>query len=147
MAASEYIRGFEEETATTLEVVNMDYYVNTFLNNPDMLESFRRFTRISINYKKDQDNNSNLILYFNYYNYLNSPYKKIVDGKMYVDTIPNTYLKLNRDETGFLDVVLQFRRETSGDIQGIKNLTVLRYQITNISDDKPKFNIRRIYKI
>lgn len=63
--------------------------------------------RLYVNYRKYSDDGGEKIqLYFNYMNYLNSPYLRIGDdGLVYVDTIDGTYLSLKQDEDGTLDIV------------------------------------------
>ena len=104
-----------------------------------------RFLKIHVNYKKESENN--ITLYFNYLNYLNTPYVKQIDGRTYIDIIDGTYLKLNSGENGRMDIVLQFRYFEGQQLVGLKNVRVLSYQIYNISDDKPKFIIKEIYRI
>lgn len=102
--------------------------------------------RLYVNYRKYDDEGSPKIqLYFNYMNYLNSPYLKIKDNRTYVDVIDNTYLSLKQDEDGVLDVVAQFRYYRGGALYGYKNVKLASYQVYNISDDKPKFMIKKIY--
>ena len=101
--------------------------------------------RIYVNYGKCDD--GGIRLYFNYMNYLNSPYLKMADNKTYIDTMDNTYLSLKPDENGILDIVTQFRYYKGGQLYGYKNVTLASYQIYNISDDKPKFFIKRINAI
>lgn len=101
--------------------------------------------KIYVNYKKNSDNK--LVLYFNYFNYMETPYIKIKDGDQYPDIIDNTYLKLNPDESGILDVVVQFRYYYGNKLYGIKNIKTLSYMVYNVSDDKPKFVMKKIYTI
>lgn len=42
---------------------------------------------------------------------------------------------------------MQFRYYVAGVLYGLKNVRVLSYRIYNLSDDKPKFLIQRVYKI
>jgi hypothetical protein len=104
--------------------------------------------RIYVNYRKyNTDGNEKIELYFNYNNYLNSPYLKIQDNKVYIDTIDNTYLSLKQDENGILNLVSQFRYYSGKTFKGYKNIRLASYQIYNISDDKPKFIIKKIDSI
>ena len=91
--------------------------------------------------------NGGIVLYFNYFNYLNTPFIKMEDFRVYSEILEGTYLKLMPGEQGKLDIVIQFRYFSDGDVRGIKNLKVLSYQIYNISDDKPKFVMREVYRI
>ena len=98
--------------------------------------------RIYINYRKAPD--GGIHLYFNYINYLNTPFVKFGDDRnVLADIIPNTYLKLAPKEEGILDIVVQFRKYEDNRVSAYKNATLLRYSIYNISDDKPKFVIRQ----
>ena len=45
-------------------------------------------------------------LFFNYYNFMNSPFIELVDGKPTVKAIEGTYLKLDPGESGLLDIVV-----------------------------------------
>jgi len=67
-----------------------------------------QFLKLYANYKKNSDNNT-IDLYFNYFNWLDSPYIKLDGVKQYVDTLDTTYLKLKSGEDGILDVVLQIK--------------------------------------
>lgn len=101
--------------------------------------------KIYINYKY---NNGKITLYFNYYNYLNSPFIKILDdGLVYLDIIDNTYLKLEPNEDGILHIMFQFKCYSGNTIIGYKNIIIASYHIYNISDDKPKFLIKREHEI
>ena len=61
------------------------------------------FVKLYVNYKRDK---SGITLYFNYYNYLDTPFVKIKENKIYSDIIPSTYLELKPDEDGILDIVI-----------------------------------------
>lgn len=106
-----------------------------------------KFLRVYVNYKKDRDNGNGIVLYFNYSNYYNTPFVKLQDSKIYSDIIEGTYLKLNPGESGKLDIVIQFRYHNDGSVCGITNKRVLSYEIFNISDDKPKFVMKEIFRI
>jgi hypothetical protein len=80
-------------------------------------------------------------------NYVNTPYIRLDEGKIYPSIIDGTFLKLNPGEDGILNIVLQFRYYEHGKVRGVSNKTVLSYHIYNISDDKPKFLIREIFRI
>lgn len=98
------------------------------------------------NYKKNSDNNT-IDLYFNYFNWLDSPYIKLVGTKQYVDTIDSTYLKLKSGEDGILDIIVQVKYFSDKKLCGYRNLKVLSYHIWNISDDKPKFVVKKAFEI
>lgn len=102
--------------------------------------SLAEIMKLYVNYKKSSDG---ITLYFNYFNYLNTPYVKIQDSKVYPEIIEGTYAKIGQDQTGYIDLVAQIKYYVSGKVYGIRNLTLVTYQITNISDDKPKFVIRQ----
>ena len=104
-------------------------------------------TKLYVNYKRDRYDNDALVLYFNYFNYINSPYVKIENGtQIKLDIIPNTYLKLKPDEDGILDIVVQFKHYCGDVLIGYKNCKLLSYRISNVSDDKPKFVIQKVYE-
>lgn len=100
-----------------------------------------------VNYKRDEDLNG-ITLYFNYNNYLNSPFIKMDEyGRVLIDTIDSTYLKLKSGESGYLDVMIQVKHREDNVVLGYTNVTLARYQIFNISDDKPKFIVRMLSKV
>lgn len=103
--------------------------------------------KLHVNYRRLKDENNALELFFNYYNYLNTPYVKIEEGtKMKTDTIPGTYLRLKPGEDGILDIVVQFRYYVGNQLYGYRNARVLSYKVFNVSDDKPKFVIKKIFQ-
>ena len=110
-------------------------------------EQIEQLSRIYVNYRKYDDGGPKIELYFNYMNYLDSPYLRIVDNKTYIDTIDNTYLRLKQDENGTLDIVIQFRYYKGGNLYGYRNVKLASYQIYNISDDKPKFLMKKIMQL
>ena len=105
-----------------------------------------RFMKLYANYKKNPDDNS-IDLYFNYFNWLDSPYIKLDGIKQYIDTIDSTYLKLKTGEDGILDIILQIKYYSDQKLRGYKNIKILSYHIWNISDDKPKFVIKKTFEI
>lgn len=129
----------EDESQTNgMEFVS----INPLSDNCDISEQLK----IYASYKRDRANNDSLTLYFNYFNYFNSPYLKIENGcDIKIDTIDGTYLKLKAGEDGILDLVVQFRYYNGGQLTGYKNCKILSYHIYNISDDKPKFLIQKIF--
>lgn len=98
-------------------------------------------TRLYVNYSRD------MALYFNYFNYLNSPYIRIEGGHVRMDTLDGTYLKLAPGEDGTLDVVVQFRYVVGNVTYGYKNARIASYRIWNVSDDKPKFVVKQTYQV
>lgn len=101
--------------------------------------------KLYVNYKKTDK--KQIVLYFNYFNYLETPYVIYRDGLVYPDIVDNTYLKLNPGESGVLDVVVQFRYYYGNRLCGVKNIKTLSYMVYNVSDDKPKFVIKKVYQI
>ena len=99
------------------------------------------FVKLYVNYKRDK---SGITLYFNYYNYLDTPFVKIKENKIYSDIIPSTYLELKPDEDGILDIVIQVKKYVGGKIYGYTNIKLMTFQIFNVSTDKPKFIIRAV---
>lgn len=109
--------------------------------------SIAGLTELYVNYKRDEDLNG-ITLYFNYNNYLNSPFVKMNDdGDVLIDTIDSTYLKLKSGESGYLDTIIQVKHREDGILLGYTNVTLARYQIFNISDDKPKFVVRMLNRV
>ena len=111
-------------------------------------EQVEELSRIYVNYRKCENaGGKGIQLYFNYMNYLNSPYLCVRDGRVYVDLVDNTYLSLKPDEDGVLDVVTQFRYYKGGTLCGYRNVKLASYRIYNISDDKPKFLIKNVDRV
>ena len=104
--------------------------------------SVNKFMNIYVNYKKEDDDS--ITLYFNYNNYLATPYVKIDNNKVKTDIIKGTYLKLKSGESDVLDILIQFKYYEKTELYGYKNVILVSYEIYNISDDKPKFLIRKI---
>lgn len=103
--------------------------------------------KLYVNYKCNKDDNNKIDLYFNYFNWFDSPYIKIDNGtQILLDTIEGTYLKLSPGEDGILDIVLQFKYYVGDVLYGYKNVKALSYRIFNLSDDKPKFLVQKIYQ-
>lgn len=121
-----------------------DYYI-VEINKNIVENTINELFKIYINYKY---NNGKITLYFNYYNYLNSPFIKILDdGLSYLDIIDGTYLKLEPGENGVLDIIFQLKCYSGQSIIGYKNIIIASYRLYNISDDKPKFLIKREHQI
>lgn len=98
-----------------------------------------KFTRMFVNYKSSGEG---IHLYFNYVNYIDTPYLKFQDGRLYSDLIDGTYLHLAPGEGGILRFVTQLKYYVNGQIAGIKNIELAALQIFNVSDDKPKFVVK-----
>lgn len=60
------------------------------------------FVKLYVNYARSEEG---IDLYFNYYNYIDSPYVRIHENKIYCDTIPGTYLSVAPNSSGFLNIV------------------------------------------
>lgn len=107
----------------------------------------QKLLRLYVNYSYDRDRQA-IDLYFNYFNYFDSPYVKIENGvDVKLDTIRSTYLKLEPGQDGYIDVIAQFKYYEGDQLYGYKNVTLLSYRIYNISDDKPKFLMSKTYEI
>jgi hypothetical protein len=105
------------------------------------IENLKKFLNVYVHYKRNPD--KTLTLYFNYYNYINTPYVRIDGNKTKMDTIDGTYLKLKPGEDGKLDIVIQIKYYYDDQrLYGIRNIKILTYKIWNLSDDKPKFLIQ-----
>lgn len=107
----------------------------------DFCEKAKDFLRIYMSYSKTQDG---IVLYANYQNYVNSPFVKIEDGRALIDTIDGTYAKIGVGETKILNIMIQFRQYMQQELIGLKNGIVATFQIWNVSDDKPKFVLKKI---
>lgn len=133
-----------EEADTVLE--DPFYYsinTNQLSINGDKLADF---VNVYVNYIKNDDNT--IDLYFNYINYICTPYVKFRGENLALDYIPSTYLKLKPGEDGILDIILQFKYYKDQHLlYGYKNVTIASYKIYNVSDDKPKFVIYKQMKI
>ena len=57
-----------------------------------------------MNYRREAD--QTLTLFFNYANYVNTPFIKYADGNFKIDTIDRTYLMLKAGESGELDIIV-----------------------------------------
>lgn len=98
-----------------------------------------KFLKMYVNYKRASDG---IHLYFNYYNYVNTPYIEIRNNKVYPVVLPETYLHLRPGQNGSLSFVTQFKYVQSGNIMGCTNVTLAKYGVYNVSDDKPKFLVK-----
>jgi len=58
------------------------------------ISDIEEFLKIHVNYKVDSSTHK-ISLYFNYHNFINSPYIKVEDSNIKTDTIETTYLKLD----------------------------------------------------
>lgn len=120
-----------------------EYYVE--LSSPNEVNQYdiNKFFNIYVSYEKYSD--GTIVLYFNYNNFINSPFIKLYKdtNKVSIDIIKGTYLKLKPGEDGLLDIVLQFKKynKMTSDIEAFSTVKVCSYRIYNLSDDKPKFLI------
>ena len=109
-----------------------------------IMAKISKLLRLYFNYKKTPDG---IVLYANYQNYINTPFVKVVNGKPYIDTIPGTYAKVMPGAVEDLDVIVQFRQYFREKLMSCINMTVATYQIYNISDDKPKFILKKVHGV
>ena len=141
LSSAIYGRGTENNIIG--EVYYMNYDFDNLNLSADQINDISKFANIYVNYTY---NNGDITLYFNYYNYLNSPYLSYINGKFSIDIIPGTYLKLKPGENGLLNIVYQVKfYDAFGNIHACQNITVATYKIYNISDDKPKYVIYKYY--
>lgn len=108
------------------------------------------FLKLYVCYKYETDtSNRTITMFFNPQNITNSPYLyQRSDGMFATEYKAGTFLTLHSGESGLLNVVLQYKYiDVYGDIQGVTNVTVARYKIWNVSDDKPKFFVSRLWRI
>ena len=54
---------------------------------------------------------------------------------------------LKPGENGELDIVVQARYYVGEELYGYRNIKMLTFKIHNLSDDKPKFYITKIYEL
>lgn len=104
-----------------------------------------KLLKLVVNYKRTSDG---ITLYFNYNNLFCPSYESIdQDNRNVIDHVDGSYLELKQDQTDFLDVNFQFKYFRMGKLYGYRTARVLTYEITNVSDDKPKFIMRQVYKL
>lgn len=116
------------------------YDVQTAVIQPGKLD-LSRMLKLYVNYKKSSDG---IHLYFNYFNYIDTPYIKIVNNRKYSDIIDDTYLHVSPGKNGIINIVVQLKYYEQHDLKGIQNVVLAKCQIYNVSDDKPKFIIKII---
>ena len=126
---------------TVNDMIENPFYYNIdtkyLSGNGDKLDNL---LNIYVNYTKDSS--GEIELFFNYINYICTPYVKFRGEYLALDYIPGTYLRLKKGEDGLLDIVLQFKYyKDQHSLHGYKNVKVATYKIYNVSDDKPKFLI------
>lgn len=145
---STYMRSNKLSTLRSESHVDSSVAVNTIdmstlddAQRINLIDKAKKLLRLYFNYKKDA---TGLTLYVNYSNFINSPFLKVENGQTYCDTINGTYAKILPNESALVDVVLQFRQYSSGKMIGYKNIVAATYQIFNLSDDKPKFLLKKM---
>lgn len=104
-------------------------------NTVDLSEALK----IYVSYKKEED--QTITLYFNYTNYLDTPFVRVENNQPVQTVIDGTYLKLAAGEEGQLDLMIQFKYYAKQIIYGVANVVLVTYKIFNLSDTKPKFLI------
>lgn len=109
--------------------------------NENNTSAIDKFLKIYVNFNKD------MTLFFNYNNYMRSPYIRLDGNEQAIDIIDGTYLKLKKGENGILNMVVQFKYMNGDTVYGYKNATIVSYKIYNVSDDKPKFVVSRVSSI
>ena len=102
---------------------------------------FDDLLKLNVNYKATADG---IVLYFNYINYLNTPFIKIENGRLYPDYIESSFCRLAPAETGYVSIIVQIRQYSNADVIGCRNIEVATFKVTNLSDDKPKFFLQRV---
>lgn len=102
-----------------------------------------KFLKLYITYQKDKDGRITLMV--NQSNFISTPFIKIdQNGRVYPDVIPSTYATIRNGDTGYVDVIVQFKYYRWTELIGYNNIKFATYQIINISDDKPKFILNRV---
>lgn len=133
---------------TCSEQLDIDYTMETLKVPVIDQVNLDELMTLYVNY--EYDDNGNIIQYFNFYNYINSPFIEFdpIKKKLKSTDIDGTYLHLGPGETGKLDIVAQFKAySTEKTLYGVKTVILATYQIWNVSDDKPKFLIRKLYEV
>lgn len=132
-----------ESLSTDYEFNTIDFDVNS------KTADFKDLLNIYVNYKVGLDGDQpQITLYFNYYNYINSPFVKFGDNNnLKIDTLEGSYLKLGPNEDGLLDINAQFKAYYGTNLYGMKTAKLLTFKIFNISDDKPKFVFYKMFEI
>lgn len=113
-------------------------FVNVNVTSDDI--NIDDFVKLYVNYARTD---KGIVLYFNYYNYIDTPFIKMKDNKVYSDIIRGTYLSVEPNQSGFLNIVVQPRYYAMDEVYGYTNINLMTYQIFNVSDDKPKFIVKR----
>jgi len=72
---------------------------------------------------------------------------EIRDGKKYQVIKEGTYATIKCFDESYIKIMIQLCQYEYGNLIGIKDIEIARYKIYNISDDKPKFIIRRINEL
>ena len=110
--------------------------------NFDKLE---KFLKLYFTYQKDE---SGITLMVNQSNYIQTPFVKFGDnGEILPDTIPGTYATIKNGESQNIDIIVQFKYYRDKLLCGYNNIKLATYQIINISDDKPKFLLKRLNQV
>lgn len=122
-----------EKNGITVGVVYAEYELS--------VGQLDEFFNVFVSYDADRT------LYFNCNNLFNTPYvfRRKTTGDTCTMYIDSTYLKVEIGETGRLDIVLQFKVfNHNRQLIGQRTVVFASYEITNVSDDKPKFVLRKI---
>lgn len=90
---------------------------------------------------------SGIEVYANYQNYMETPFVELRDGLEYPVVKDRTFLKLSPGESGDLDCLVQLRYTYGGVLRGVRDVVLATYRIFNVSDDKPKIVIWRMYTL
>ena len=101
----------------------------------------KKFLQVYMGYRKTPNG---IVLYANYQNYVNSPFLKMEDGQILVDTIDSTYARIEPGKNAQLDIIVQLKLNENGVPVAFKNILAASYIIYNVSDDKPKFVLEKI---
>ena len=122
----------------------MSYIIDDFSEQHKDVD-LAKMLKLVVNYERTS---AGIKLFFNYNNYFNSQYETTdINNKIRNYVVDGTYLSLEQDQTGFLDICLQFKYFNNGVLYGCRTAKALTYEITNVSDDKPKFIMRQIFKL
>lgn len=127
----------------------------------DLLKVYVCYHRV-----EDPDGQFHFDLYFNPQNLLNSPFEYIstITNQPNVLIVPDSHLRLSGDrftdqgmvdedkvrqltEGGTLSLYAQAKTYSAGVLRDVKLIRLFQYRVWNVSDDRPRFLIRRVYSL
>ena len=134
----------EHSPAYGIQLNTIDLSILDEYQKHEIVEHIKKFMKLHICYSKESDG---IALYVNYQNYINSPYTKLSDSKMYMKQLPATYAKIMPGASEIVTICIQFRQFINGIVIGMQDIQVATYKIYNLSDDKPKLIISKLNEL